>query len=565
MEIEEEKKPDTKSVGAIKLGRLRKTNPRLDQKRVRILKALYRGGSALLHDAEIMNEIFPQYSHEQANVYEERKRRAFYENMFALVVNQISAGLAQDPVRLSLEAGESVDDYWMDLLKNATVLSDDGSSSRTLDQVLRDVCVEGLVTGWAWLQADLPPKDDSVTTLKEQEEGGKLRAYLIPWNTDSVTDWEEKKGRLLWVRTYEVEQVALNPGDEREDKLHIWTIWTPTHWHRYEYLQVKGQSLPGDEHLIGVKDEGQHSFGRVPWTRFDVSAPSGTSMWIGDMIESLCRNYFNRQNGESFQWSQYYYQQLYEFLAPEITGIDTMISEAQSDPQRAQRKRAPGMVHVRGHQDKAEFIGPNMSGASTGRDALIDMRDGIMRVTQQMALAQDSNGALLRRSAASKQQDARGTEILLGAIGKRLIVCANNAAELLHAGRQDTDDPPEMTGYENFDVSDAGLILEQASVAMQLAVPSATYQREMLYNAAIAHLGDNISEDVKKTIKDELEEAITQDQFIQVEEDEIDPWTGKPLDGEVDPAPPGEDEDEEVPEEEEEKSPFPPKKKGKPF
>lgn len=557
-------------LGPIKYGRLKRTNPRLDVERVRTLKALYRGGSALLQNPSILSRIFPKYVYESDGSYAERKQRAFYENMFALVINQISAGLAQDPLRISKEAGEpDPEEYWTELLDNATPLSDDGTSQRSLDQLWRDVCTEGLVTGWCWTQADLPkpelelaPESDAEPilpkSLGEQEEAGKLRAYLVQWPTESVTDWDEQKGKLLWLRTYECVVDASDPSLSRDDKTHVWTIWTPTKWFKYQIVEKKDQPLPNDEELIAVADSGDHSFGRVPWTRFDVSAGNGAQLWIGDIIESLCRNYFNRQNGESYQWTQFYYQQLYEFLAPEIAGIDTMVSEAQQDPARAQRRRAPGVVQVRGHEDDARFVGPNMSGANIGREAMIDLRDAILRVTQQMALAQDSNGALLRRSAQSKQQDAKGTEILLTAIGRRIIVAVNNSAELLAAGRGDAE-APKFTGYEKFEVSDMSLVLDQAAVAQAINVPSATYQIEMLYQMAIAHLGENISEDVKKKIRDELEGQITQDQFAIMPDEGENPWGDDP-----DAPPEDEESGEEEPgneEEDDNDNPFPPRGK----
>lgn len=570
--------------------RLCQTNPRLNVARVRTLRAMYLGGCTLLEDRQILESIFPKFTHEQDAVYEERKKRAYYENMFGLVLNQISAGLAQDPLRYALEADEKVtEDYWTELLSDCTVKSDDATTKRTLDQLARDTCVEAMISGWAWLQADLPKNEEVVPTLgkkpkikppkkeeneddkeeeeeeesiplfgskslKDQEDSGELRAYLIPWKTEQVTDWSEKLGKLNWVRTYQVEIDDSDPTRDREDRLHIWTIWYADRWERYEYMQTKNRQMPNENELIPMKDSGKHSFGRVPWTRMDLT----DGLWVGDVISSLCKNYFNRSNGESFQWSQFYFQQLYEFLAPEVAGIDTMISEAQTDPARAQRKRAPGMVHVRGSEDRAEYVGPNMSGANVGREALIDVRDGIMRVTQQMALSQDSNGALLRRSANSKKQDAKATEILLSSIGKRIVVCANNALELLAAGRQEEEPPAKISGYENFDVTDTMLVLEQAVTAMSLNIPSATYQQQMFYQAAITHLGDP-PPDVAKKILEEIKTVITQDQMVMVPAED-DSMFGE----EEDPFAEEEEEEEEAPdieEEEEDDNPFAKKKK----
>lgn len=505
--------------GSIKFKRLQATHPRLNVDRTRMLRALYRGGRVLLDDPRMMDKVFPSYTHEKPEIYLERKKRAFYENMFALVVNQISAGLAQDPIRFeeNKDEEEELDEYWSDLLDNATALSDDQSSRRTLDQVMRDAAVEALVTGWAWLQCDLPSQSSEKpppSTLLEQQESGALRAYVIPWPTECVTDWSEQSGRLNWLKTYECIVPDEDPSKERDTKIHTYVIWERETWTRYEIVQNKERpNLPGPEDLIEpVLADQSHSFARVPWTRLDLTSQTGAHLHVGDVIESLCRNYFNRQCGESFQWSQFYYQQLYEFLGPETPGIDNTISEAQTDSNRPRRPRAPGVVHVRGADDRAEFVGPDMAGAEVGRSALQDLRDAILRITAQMALAQDTSGAMLRRSADSKRQDSVAQEIVLGAIGKRLMTASNSVAQLLATGRGDAE-PPSMVGYERFNVTDAEQLIAQDFQLEAMNIPSATFQVERKFQLACTRLGDNASQETRDKIREELEEAITQDQL----------------------------------------------------
>lgn len=611
--------PSSTRPKSFKYGRLCKTHPELDLKKVKILKALYKGGSHLLKNVDVMKEVFPKYAYESDAVYEERKKRAYYENMFALCINQISAGLAQDPIRFEppkdpdeskMDLGSDphpavqpgltpspfakkfppakpddkkpddddeeddkdkdakdkkppfppkkddkaakppaihpvtglpipppvipkkmpeqpkLDQYWLDLMDNATALTDDGSGQKSFDQQMRDAAVEALVTGWGWIQCDLPKEADpddpyAPKTLKEQEDSGGLRSYTCFWPTDQVVDWQEKAGKLLWVRTYECYQEALTPDADRDNITHCWTVWDAEGWSKYEFVQEMDpqtnvlKPMPGPQELIPQKEEGTHSFKRVPWNRLDVCHSDGTHLHIGDFIESLCRNYFNRQNGESFQWSQYFYQQLYEFLGPEVAGIDTVVSEAQQDPSRAQRRRAPGMVHVRGNEDRAEFVGPDMSGAEVGRNANQDSRDAILRVTAQMALAQDTSGAMLRRSADSKRQDSVAQEIVLGSVGKRIIVFGTSVAKTLQVGRgEDVEDVPEVKGYQHFNTTNSEDLVNQALNLETVKIPSARFQIEKAYQVATAFLGDNAGPEILQEIRQQLEKAITQDQVM---------------------------------------------------
>lgn len=661
----------TKTPGkGITYGRLRQCHPRLDLGRIRMLHALYRGGNHLLSDTAVMDFVFGKIGDESDTVYNERRRRAFYENVFAMVINQISAGLAQDPCRLiqpeaplpdlpdpnapdakkpspfgapkkpnpfapkdeesdkeetdtedPFEAkkdapfaadGEEdddeepaddyfedpeqgppqapvppkapiIDEYWTELMKNATVRHEDGGSERTFDQVMRDICVEALTCGWAWYQVDLPKptylvgqvevdadeavkdpkgkkpeldeeeddeeedqdeedqdeedkepeKDDTEEpeeddeepvasiSLKDQEDAGDLNAYIATWPTDAITDWEEVDGRVLWVRTYEVINVAPTPEaprfpQEGGQRIHRWTVWDTEGWRRYDIVETKDEPLSkwNEQSIVPVADEDTHTFGRVPWIRFDLCTP-GTYLHVGDLIESLCRSYFNRTNGESWQWMQACFQQLYEFLAPEMAGIDAPISSAQQDPARAKRqRRAPGVVHERGDGDRAEYIAPNMSGADVGKAATQELRDAILRVTSQMALAQDTSGAMLRRSADSKKQDSVAQEIVMGAVGKRLLINANQALKLCAIARgDDPEKNPELAGYTRFQVDDATTLITDAVTIDSLAIPSATFKTEMQFRVASAHLGDDVSPEKLERIRLELEQANTQDQM----------------------------------------------------
>jgi hypothetical protein len=512
--------PEAVELGPIQYRVLTQTHPTLDLDFVHVLHSFYRGGRHLLQNPTVMERVFPKYLYEEGQTYAERRKRAFYENLFAMVINQISAGLAQDPCQLTLEDGQDPDPYWAELMDCATTQDDNVRHRRTWDQVLRDICVEGLVTGRSWAQVDLPlaSQADYVTKL-DQERAGARDAYVIPWSSTHVWDWEEVNGRLLWVKTYDCRRQALTPDQPRGGKLHVYTIWNAAGRAVYEiYEDGKEHKLPNPDDYVAVKKWTPTTFGRVPFVCLDFSGV-GSCLHVGDMLESLCRQHFNRANGDAFQWTQYNFQQLYEFLGSEMSGVDTPVASAQANPARARDRRAPGVVHVRGQDDKAMFVGPSMDGASEGRQALQDLRDAIMRVVQQMAMSQDTQGAMIKRSAESKQQDNVATEILLGAIGKILIAFARHLAELICVVRGDTpNDAPPMDGYEKYNVDDADDLIQQTVMLDPVSIPSATYQVEQKFRTAIAHLGDGVSDDVRLKIRKELEASITQDQFDQQNE-----------------------------------------------
>jgi len=518
--------------------RLKQCHPRVDLGSLRCLHALYRGGRHLLKDDVVMTEVFPRHLHEKPSTYDERRRRAFYENLFALVINQISAGLAQDPIRLAAlnedEAGTR-DAYWTALLENAAPPGPE-SEQRPLDQVVRAWAVEALVCGWAWLQCDMPPPDTVSKSLGEQEAAGSLRAYPCLWPTDCVVDWSEQNGHLQWVRTYECKIPDDDPTKPRTTEVRCWTLWTADKWYRYEVtIDTSPQSQrrePQPDEFIPPVDQGDHSFGVVPWLKFDLCRNGDTYLHVGDMLESLCKNYFNRSNGESFQWIATYYQQLYEFLGQEMPGIDTPVPENQTNPNRAHAVRGPNIVQVRGKDDDARYVAPDMTGAEVGHKSLQQQRDAIMRSTGHMALSQDTSGAMLRRSADSKKQDSIAQEILLGAIGKRLLAAAQHVMVMLAAGRRKSEEAPQLQGYEHFSIQDVDNMIQQVVELEPVGIKSATALVEMQWRLLRTLLGDDTPEEVMTRVRKELEMAITQEQLMAP------PPPAPPKYGEEPPPPP---------------------------
>ena len=534
--------------GTFKYGRLKQTHPRVDQQRLRILHAMYRGGQHLLGDDAVMREVFPRHAHEQDMTYSERRRRAFYENLFALVVNFISAGLAQDPVRLAMDEKDPPppntptklpkpgevpqpkppkpvpklspeEQYWVDLLENA---SPPGlHEQQPLDHVIRAWCVEALVCGWAWLHCDMPPAATAATSLADQVNSGALNAYPCLWPTNCVVDWSEKDGQLQWLRTYECVVPDDDPTKPRSLTIHRWTLWTDEGYFVYDVEEDKtpgvNKALPRDEEDISFKPElsGTHSFGQVPWVLLDFCKIGKPYLHVGDLIESLCRNYFNRSNGESFQWISTYFQQLYEFLGPEMPGVDTPVSDAQANPGRATNTpRGPNITQVRGQQDTAKYIAPDMSGADIGHQAIGDMRDAILRSTGHMALSQDTSGAMVRRSADSKKQDAVAQEILLGAIGKRVLIGAHCVMSMLAHGRKLNEEPPKLQGYQRFSIQDLDELINQAVLVDSMSIPSSRYQIERRIRLIRTDLGDDVPESVMSEIRQQLEQAMPQEQYL---------------------------------------------------
>lgn len=526
----------TSKYGAMKFSRLQQPNPRLDLAYVRRLRALYKGGKTLLADNSVMDVVFPKHEHEGAKSYDERKRRAFYENVFAQCVNKIVAGLGQDPIRLDPQPDEDgnipddakLDDYWKQLQKDATPPNDDGEA-KTLDQILRHVACEAFVTGRGWILCDLPPAADA-SSLAEQLKTDALKAYPIPYRSDQVTDWYEMAGTLQWVRSYSCTVPAINPAETRSWTRHEWKIWDDKGATPYVVeINAQGQDRNGvvvnDEYAVQPGPMVEHSFKRVPWVCFDVCGEDEPQMHVGDLIESQVRNFFNQSCGAAYIRLRHMYQQLYEFLGPEIQAMGEGIGEAQSDPARARgRRRGPDIIQERGSGDSAMFVSPNMEGAEIDAKSIEAAREAIKNVTGQLALSQDTSGATIGRSGLSKQQDKIEEEVVLGAAGKKLLGFGRQVIKILAIGRgdiepDDDDDAsnsvPYAAGYVSFDISNIESTVQRAVELEGISLPSATFQIEHKTRIMVDELEESggCDQNMRQAIRDELSSVITQDQF----------------------------------------------------
>lgn len=538
---------------AAQLKVLRSTNPRLDLFYVRTLRALLKGGKDLLRDEQVMSWCFPKTALEGAASYIERKNRAFYEPVFAMVINMILAGLAQDPLIFDDDSGPSgtgdpkqeLDEYWAGLMTDATPPT--VPQKKTWDEIMREVCCEAISCEFGWVLAEMPKADPLISSLADQERQGKLRAYLVPYRADQVLDWASKDSQFLWVKTVSSEMRQEDPTKPRKYTTFTWRIWDANEITTYELtLDSENRDPSGqtwqDDSLVPPIDVTPHSFGEVPWRCFDANNPGEPSLFIGGQIESLCRALFNASCNRDFLTTRALLQQLYEFLGPDMPGPDTPIATVQENPNRASRSmgtRAPDIVQIRGQDDEAKYVCPDIAVLSAIGNSTADLRESITRVTGQLALAADTTGAMIKRSGDSKSQDKIAQKILLGAIGTRLRSFAKACAELLALGRgDDKESVPPMRGYENFDAVDSSLIVEQHVALSTAPVNSALFQVEENLRTVRAVLGDGISPDLMARIREELESTITQDSINQATMPPVPPGHQLGEDGKPEPLPP---------------------------
>lgn len=486
------------------LKKLRKTHPSYDAKEWRLIKAIYIGGKALLRDPAAMAELFPAHLSEHKLVYQERVKRAFYLPYFAEVLGNISAGVFSESLEYAIGDEELSDQYYKDFL---TDCSPPGGQRCSFYQFLRDTLTDALKFKRAWALIDFPQEDLAPTNLAEEQERGLDRAYVIPLDIESVLDWEIDKltKEFKWVIVRDIEQCRETPEDERDIVEEIFTVWYPTHWERYA-IRYKIDNPPKPDVDVPLVASANHTFNRVPILCLDLK----DDLAAGEKIFSACVAHFNLRNGLS--WAEY------KSLFPvPVAFLDAQnpLNPATDDPARAVTQTyGQGHMPTMAAGDRIEFVGPDSQPYSIALQDLAGLRDEIHRVLMQMAASVDNSGAALKRSGDSKAMDMQLTAKLLEAYANEVKELGLRILRTIEVGRSETPADWQAVGMSDYAGATLDGLLERAEIVDAVSIPSATFKRAWCFVLAQRLLGTGATREQLEEIKSELEENITNEQFL---------------------------------------------------
>lgn len=487
---------------------LRQTHDDYDADYWQELRALYEGGKTLLRNDKLMSRLFPPHRAEHDGLYTERKRRALYIPYPAEIIDHLVAGVTSDPISMAIggdqEKPEPLPEFYAEFVED---VSPDGGSRVSLNEHLSDQLRMALQTLCAWTLVDLPPPGQ-YPSLADQENAGALRAYAVAIDPESVIDWEvDANGQFLWVMIHVVERRRATIDASRSQIVERWTYYTRDEWVRYERARDINKPFD-DKDVIPEADRGAHSFGQVPLLR--LALPEG--LWAMNKMASVAREHFNKRSALAWGEFQSLLPELYEFLGPEGGAKGVRIGENQEDPSRGtNQRRGQGFVQQRGHEDRAEFVGPDVAPFNEARQSCDALRDDMHRVMHQMALSAANNSAALKRSAESKQQDTAAVEIVLRELGRLGRKFAEAILNMVSLGRREETIANEwvakgMAEFDSVTVSDS---LKDALDIDMLRIESATFRKRHRMQIARAVLEGKVSPEDLDEIEKELDENIT--------------------------------------------------------
>lgn len=485
-------------------------------------KALYAGGPTLLNNLPLLRLVMPPHTREMTEVYEERLKRAFYIPYPGSIIDALIAQLMSKPLTIELEEateeegkikdGERTEDvveeelppYYRDLIKNC---AQPGAKKQTLNQLAREQIATALKCQTAWALVDMPKAPmGGYLNRAEQEKAKGLNAYICQIDPECVVDWEEKEdGELAWVLIQDMIVKRESIEKERNMVTIRWRYYRETDWAIYEltYDRKKKADGPADTDDVKLKEEGKHSFERVPVRRLKLSE----GLWAMGKLEAMARAHLNQRNALS--WGQL--KALFPVPVLYVQNPDPK-APVSEDAGRVAQQHGQGFLRVFAENDKLEYFAPDVAPYEVAGKDLNVIRDEMHRVLHSMAQSVDNSGAALQRSGESKAIDQAAAAVILRALGTYIREHIEDLLLTVATGRKDSHRFC-ASGMDNFDdVTLSQLVVDAVGLAA-ISIESAKFNELWKYKLAKLAIGADATEDDLRTIKTQLAESVTQDQF----------------------------------------------------
>jgi len=432
-------------------------------------KDLYAGGEQFRSHAV---DYLMRRHKEPGQVYLERLGRVFYQNYIGSIIDWYAATLMRREPALLFDGNDApAKDFYSRLVADCDL------KNTSLAEFMRQRFVQMAVAGASYIVVDFPKTGGQPRTRAEEDASGRSRAYLVEYSPEEVINWNyDESGSLDWVviRTSCFQQSRVTDSQcERE-----------TRWIYYdrESFQIFRQAAESDP--IELADQGPHalaSLHRVPVFRMKVS----DGLWLMNKAALLQVEHFNKSNALAWALT------MGLFASPVV----------YSDREFNQMVGESYYIQL-GPNDRFGWTEPEGKVYQIAADNLVQLKDEMYRVCYLMAQAGEASGSA-RQSALAMRMDFTTTEQVLHAYGDCVRETLRQVLFAIAAARQDGV-AIEVSGMDEFDITDLGTELDDAKKLLDLEIGSATLKKEVFKRIALKYLGD-ARQEIKNRVAAEID------------------------------------------------------------
>lgn len=427
---------------------------------------MYAGGEDFLNNAA---DYLVQRHKELPEVYQERLQRAFYENYIGSIVDWYAATLFRREPMLHFDGPNDAGRRFF------SEFSDDCDLRGTsLTDFLRKRFIETLVQGSSYVLVDFPKVGRQAGSRAEEDESGVSRAYLVGYSPENLINWScDDTGRYEWVVLRSERLCKIRPDDE-------WTIETRwTYYDRQTFQTYRRTAKQGGAGEIQLIDAGRHGLAKqrlVPLFRLEIQE----GLWLLNRAGSLQIEHFNKSNALS--WA----------LTMGLFATPVIYSE------RSFNQMVGESYYIQlGPEDKFGWAEPEGHVYEIAAQNLVRLQEEIYRVcylSQQGGPLDRASG----QSGLSKVRDFAVTQEVLRAYGDSVKDMTRRVLKVIEEAREDGL-RVDISGLDEFDISDFSAELSDAERLLALGVESTTLKKQVHRKLALKYLCD-----VRQEVKDEI-------------------------------------------------------------
>ncbi len=420
----------------------------------------YRGGREYLR-----KDYLKKYQYEASDLYEDRKKRGFYYNYSAPIIELFTSHIFKEKIeRLNTER---LNDFIIDC----------NNKWEHLQYFMQRICVDMLMYGHTFIFMDKPKIE---TKTVREEKLLKLKPYCFEIRPEKMIDWSlDRNDEPYYIKWIESQDDIKQYTDVRKDVKDNYRIWTRENWY---LIDSEGNTL----------ETGKNSLGYIPIVH--VCTFKSEYTWIG---ESLIRD-IAVINNMIYQWcsalDESIHKQMFAQLILESSRTFKDIGVGVS----AYLKLDPAA------QEKAYFIAPDVQPMEQVRKMIDEARQEIFRIASNQKEGGTESAQI--ESGISKAYDFVQTNRKLALIADALETAEMQLFNIYYDWEEMKNMKHETTvNYpDEFDMLNFSKLLQDALQLKAIQIPSKTFYDELYKTVAQKYLG-KYKEDIIEKINKEID------------------------------------------------------------
>jgi hypothetical protein len=482
---------------------------------------LYEGGFQM-NRPDIAKLFCPQMKNEEdESVYKDRIASAAYVPTFGKLITGLVSNLFSQDLSVMEAAdhndsdtlGDAFTDHLRDFYKEFQ--NDCDGLGTSLHDFMREVSTQAITHSYHYFGVDYPK--GSAANLLEQEQLGLDKPALYEIDSASVYDWQYQDGSdcgFNWIKLLTCEPVQPTPFDPLKQKYCVKT-WFVNEEGFAAYECYESEALPEgkklkDKDVLKKVDEGTTSFKRIPIFFFCLN----DGIAVGKKLAPLAAEHFNRTTIENHSTNKACLTVPVVYrgeLMPDSGGLPdpTAMGDLQRGRHPRGRVNSKGVVELGSYtQDRFEIVEAEGKALTFIHMQNMDLDEKMHSVVNQMGQSLKQANSKSGKSASSKQEDRRSTEMLLTAIADEIFAITETVFSVIAESRGENI-VWDVKGLSSVAQEDRDELTLEAQKLNSIPIPSLTFRKEYHYRLA-SRLVEGTDQRTLQTIRQEIEDGLEQ-------------------------------------------------------